>query len=956
VTEDSAPVDIQPAGVLASTEEAAPETQREEDDEVIEFTGKRSKKDKEKKGKKNDSTPASGVGTSQEREESWTAKEMVPAAALATAVAAGAATLAGDAAPAPREAEEDEFGFISKKSKKDKEKKQDKDIATEADDLSADLVQASATSRELTSPPAEPETQQNAAEATPSSPSAVAEKVSLHPAVSEALRKSPLAKTATSPAPPPAPAAHHHGQHNYPTMIGLGLIPDPPEPYPEDAPSPKLLTALATPPELSIDAQVEAAARGLGAAQQQQQRADPTPTIARDAGTQVEHDPPFAYDAQRKRARKREGVEVFGVGADAGAEQELWAGEGEKEMEKEEKKEKRGEEEGEDAAALAAAAGALTGGVALLAEKFGGASKKRSGKGKEKERKVDVERQRGIAEETKMEGAALQKEKTGKAARKVSPGPRLAEADEPHRGRKTSRGFEELEKQQEEPAERRMYVEERTLEQGAGLDRMDSETIPRAVRDGLGASQKKKARRERTPSPEPVQRAFSFPDDIADEEVFTTRETTAEDDTKETQPTADDPVRLPPLSHFSEFMRSHTSLQPVQEELSDDEPAKPQPEESVERDTRRIPRTPELHLQRDSGFLSGSPHVSRRIHSQHGQEEVLRDSGVSGMQLRDSMELAPTTPLRDSHHRSLSPSLSLSPGITTTPRSHHDEAERRLRRSPLSVGRNTTTTTPRLREPSPPPRTPEPEKSDKLHVAKRRSGSSRAQEVLAAAAAAAAASPGAPANSAGHRSLSQQHMTAPRPADPTPRRVSSNTSLARLRTPEPALRPDSPGSTTSPGSLQLRRMDKRASGDLRQVSLSQRDLAAKAREQELAAGATPTAAALGAAAAGAAGTASSPSPATSRAAAQLQQQQQQTPAAHTTTPVANEGRVRAKQDMADVYVSFAFHILTNQLNTNSLRTAMARAASGRRGRRRGRTACAAARACRCSSSSRASSS
>jgi hypothetical protein len=95
-------------------------------------------------------------------------------------------------------------------------------------------------------------------------------------------------------------------------------------------------------------------------------------------------------------------------------------------------------------------------------------------------------------------------------------------------------------------------------------------------------------------------------------------------------------------------------------------------------------------------------------------------------------------------------------------------------------------------------------------------------------------------------------------------------------------------------------MDKRASGDLRSVSLSQRELAAKAREHE-AQGSNPSVSG-GAAAAGVAlgllGAAellrsSSSSPATASA----------SKAATTTTPIANEGRIRAR-DMTDVYVCF----------------------------------------------------
>jgi hypothetical protein len=463
---------------------------------------------------------------------------------------------------------------------------------------------------------------------------------------------------------------------------------------------------------------------------------------------------------------------------------------------------------------------------------------------------------------------------------------------------------------------------------------MDSETIPRSLRDpsaaGEPSEKEKKERRARTPSPEPVQRAFSFPDDIADEEVFSTREIEA-DHTKEAEPSPDDPVRIPPLSSFSEFMRSQTSLAPVQEELSDDddnEPAKQQPQQlptqsttqnktrATPRGIRRIPETAEL--QRDSGFSSGSPHQSRRIQSDVHDDEMIRDSGVH---LRESLEDM-ATPVRESR-RSLSPRIPISPEerlSAQTPRNNND-AERLLRRSPLSGGPAVVglgPETPRLHEPSPPPQTPEPEK---LQVAKKRvaaPSSSTGAAPMAPAAPLAPANTGAAgaatgASAASPRSLSDSAHQVPRPADPTPRRVSSNTSVARLRTPEPVhaavLRPDSPGSLRSPAGtpspLQLRRMDKRASGDLRALSLShsQRDLAAKAREHsahEKQRPATPHSGAAIAALGGAAlltRSSPSPSPATATSAAAR--------TSRNTTPVANEGRVRAK-DMTDVYVSFSF--------------------------------------------------
>jgi hypothetical protein len=104
-------------------------------------------------------------------------------------------------------------------------------------------------------------------------------------------------------------------------------------------------------------------------------------------------------------------------------------------------------------------------------------------------------------------------------------------------------------------------------------------------------------------------------------------------------------------------------------------------------------------------------------------------------------------------------------------------------------------------------------------------------------------------------------------------------------------------------------MDKRASGDLRSVSLSQRELAAKAREHEAAQGSNSSGAASGAALGLLLGAAellpsSSSSPATASA----------SKAATTTTPIANEGRIRAR-DMTDVYVCFFSFLSHFQLIT-----------------------------------------
>ncbi|KAF5676023.1 hypothetical protein FDENT_9563 [Fusarium denticulatum] len=188
-------------------------------------------------------------------------------------------------------------------------------------------------------------------------------------------------------------------------------------------------------------------------------------------------------------------------------------------------------------------------------------------------------------------------------------------------------------------------------------------------------------------------------------------------------------------------------------------------------------------------------------------------------------------------------------------------SERRLRRSPQG--------TPVLREPAAPGPTPEPEKK-KQYGALTPAGTAVAAVAVGAGLAAALRGPEPstpvpiPTTSpnpilssvSGQRSASDD-ATPSRRSTPrlegSGRRTVSNTSLSRRRTPEPLkLRPDSPGINRSLGTPTppLRRVDKRMSSDLRAL-----------------------------------------------------RQQNNTAAPVSSTPVANEGRARAK-DMADVYDGF----------------------------------------------------
>ncbi|KAK0618350.1 hypothetical protein B0T17DRAFT_537653, partial [Bombardia bombarda] len=635
-----------------------------------------------------------------------------------------------------------------------------------------------------------------------------------------------------------------------------------------------------------------------------------------------------------------------------------------------------------DDIAAAAAAGALVGGVASLAAKFGGVKKNKGGKPKK------IIDKRSVREDDMFDDPSLWE---GADRRPLEEGSRMEvnqddfwnvpEGDvnmDEDNGEQVpisedkgvemeikieEQEMEQMEQEQEKPATRSVVMQEEEVDdkiaarsvvmheqevedvgsmdldkplqrdgpsQMTSLGRQDSETIPKSVRQARRHSRspaspsRRQEAREWSKSPSPVRRVFSFPDDIADEEAFSTRAPEKEDDNKMVplQTAMDQAFRaIPRVSSVSDFKRSHASLPPVQEEVSDEEPAKGY---TTKRDSRHRATTPEPN--RDSGFVSDSPHISRRFQESEG----LRDSGVH---LRDWPEGTPQQ--RDSHRfESQAPRTPRSSITSIGEDTHGDDKERRFRRSPLRSPMRSPDKldrlgpdTPRLREPSPPPRTPEPEK---LTIKKRatvgpvhqkhQQESGGASLVPAAAAAAVVASvtpvtraiaPVTPAtvpvSVAAHRSVSesqQQHQSrlSPRlPTDPAPRRSASNTSISRLRTPEPlGLRPDSPGSAGSAGSLRsytgtppLRRVDKRVSGDLRSVSRSQRDLAAKAKEEEgersAATAAGIAVAAAGAAALGSLGAAelASTSSSSSRA-------------AHNITPVANEGRVRAK-DMTDVY-------------------------------------------------------
>lgn len=494
-----------------------------------------------------------------------------------------------------------------------------------------------------------------------------------------------------------------------------------------------------------------------------------------------------------------------------------------------------------------------------------------------------VERGKSVAEEPVSRERSVVEEPVSRE-RSVVEEPRSVVFEQP--AETTERGFVTDEPRRERS--RGVALEE--PQAISGLSRQDSETVPKAIREGRSLERDAKPRRERHQqerSPSPVQRAFSFPDDIADEEAFMTR-----DVEKAPEPTSR-MISLPRVSSVSDFMRSVNSLAPVQEEASSEE----EPVKKNTKTTKRISRglaTPEMN--RDSGFGSDSPHAPRRHHLVESHEAI-RDSGVH-LDTPKKRESHDSTHSQHSQHSQQSYKTP-----TSTSRTIYDDhsPEPSMRRQTPLTGelaesararRVVGPKTPRLREPSPPPRTPEPEKL--LGVRKSRAPTETTPSHTARSLAGAAAFGGATGALVGaavtSRSVSDsQSRMSPRPSDialGSLRRSASNTSLARLRTPEPGRRPESPGSVRAhTGTPPLRRVDRRVSGNLRSVSLTQQDHtahphhSAKTSPDSSAAGAAIAAGAVALGALGAAAVLTSSS----------------------KSVVANEGRVRAK-DMTDVYV------------------------------------------------------
>ncbi|KAK8114237.1 hypothetical protein PG999_006306 [Apiospora kogelbergensis] len=315
--------------------------------------------------------------------------------------------------------------------------------------------------------------------------------------------------------------------------------------------------------------------------------------------------------------------------------------------------------------------------------------------------------------------------------------------------------------------------------------------------------------------------------------------------------TADYQVLEPTSSRdMGDFRRRSTmslrSLPPVEEETHEDMEAdmRGRPQQG------HVPRTPEVN--RDSGFMADSPNPIKRSRF---EDETQRDSGV--------------------HLRTLDEGARLS-WASTDSRGTNKSEERRVKKSPLGDD------APRLSQYSvrSGSRSPPADKTDLLEPQKPRTPGPASRTSLAGGA---------------QRSVSDNvrpvGTATPEGQEAPLRRSVSNTSISRLRTPEALkLRPESPGQTGKPRlhssgthtpPLRDLRRAQRMSGDLR--SLGQHDHHGGGGSQSslhsLDNNPNPT-----------------DGPSTAFVASTDRHR-----AAQSTTPVANEGRVRASKDMAECY-------------------------------------------------------
>ena len=449
-------------------------------------------------------------------------------------------------------------------------------------------------------------------------------------------------------------------------------------------------------------------------------------------------------------------------------------------------------------------------------------------------------------------------------------------------------------------ADTKSLASEPSFDVEPGLDRQDSETIPKAIREGAPmpwATQSK--RREESHSPPPfVQRSFSFPDDIADEEAFTVSRSNTMPamerggDTKHGEgpppPAAGSHAtsghqiqhqQTPsaPMSTISDYAHSYNSLPTLREEdwaTDDDRNNRSDKDGDSSPSNNRAANitglfrygTPIMDPNRDSGFTlsaRGSPQMPRYavFNEQYHQQQLERQAQIKEEDLQER-----GVDLRD---------------FANSPSAGSDRTET----GPSSPLR--TAGTPKIQEPV--PGSPE----DKMQVDNEQqhgeTTNDKPEQHHIPRTLPGLGVPGMRPTGA-FRSVSdisqqlQQAVSGTSSQSPSPvgRPIPSNTGVARLqRSPEPLnlmgnLRPDSPGSSSISSASRshtstppLRRMDKRAaSGNLRSLSFgSQQDPAAKSflgtlAEEQGETAATETGSAAGSAVevAGTTGTATVSSP------------------------------------------------------------------------------------------------
>ncbi|KUI65983.1 hypothetical protein VM1G_01435 [Cytospora mali] len=362
--------------------------------------------------------------------------------------------------------------------------------------------------------------------------------------------------------------------------------------------------------------------------------------------------------------------------------------------------------------------------------------------------------------------------------------------------------------------------------------------------------------------------------------------------------TTDDDVLLARSSSIIDLRRSVSrGLPPVQEEPQEEETEEGR--QGISFSSGAV--TPEIN--RDSGFVTDSP-----IQPRFRQFEKAYQQRDSGVHMRDSPGTSPgllSTRGFSPQPARLSPSSLEDEGAKL-----EDKPSRQSSPAESETQRLSREATPIL-EAQEPPVTPEPQKSRSTSHKKYPDlspspGKAAAAGVVAGGAALLANEPATSPARSGQRSISDnadQQRASPEPQ----RRVVSNTAMSRTRTPEPLnLRGESPSLFRHSGTPPLRSRRTR-SGDLRSLSqLSNWSHTHSDLDHDQDSRASPARSGSPASAANNPVHAHTHRPTTPTPASSDLRKATTSPAIATqsnSTPVANEGRVRVK-DMADVYDGF----------------------------------------------------